>query len=96
MRFRFLLSGCFLLGVLFANAQVSSTFSNGLAGKPVKAISIESNGHKWFGTDEGLFRFDGIHWEKYGSGTFLPSSFVNDILIDEGNEQVTFWIATRG
>jgi ligand-binding sensor domain-containing protein len=96
MRFRFLLIGCLLLNFLYTNAQNKSTFSTGLAGHVVKAIYIDANDIKWFGTDVGLTRFDGTNWENYGSGSFLVSPFINDIWVDEENGQMTFWVATRG
>ncbi|MCX6225313.1 MAG: hypothetical protein NTV01_11300 [Bacteroidia bacterium] len=81
---------------MYTNAQYKSTFSNGLTGQVVKAIYIDGNDTKWFGTNEGLTRFDGTNWVNYESGNFLVSPFINDIYIDEANGQMTFWIATRG
>ncbi|TSA35443.1 MAG: T9SS C-terminal target domain-containing protein [Porphyromonadaceae bacterium] len=96
MRFRFLFIGCLLLNVLYAGAQYQSTYSNGLEGKVVRAIYIDGHDTKWFGTDEGLTRLDGINWKNYGSGNFLFSLFINDIWVDETNGNMIFWVATRG
>jgi ligand-binding sensor domain-containing protein len=95
MRFRILLIGCLLLGAWQINAQNKSIFSKGLMSNLVKVIYIDANETKWFGTNEGLSSFDGTNWVNYGSGSFLVSTFINDILVDDTNGQMTFWIATH-
>jgi ligand-binding sensor domain-containing protein len=37
----------------------------GLAGNGVYAIAIDAQGNTWFGTGNGVARFDGATWTTY-------------------------------
>lgn len=95
MRYRFFLIICLLLSILYTNTQNRYSFTAGLAGNVVKAIYIDANGTKWFGTNEGISAFNGTTWMNYGTGGFLASPSINDIWIDEANGKNTFWVATQ-
>src|SRR5262249_17209811 len=61
-----------------------SSFSRkvGLAG-PVWAIAQDGGGFLWLGTDEGLFRFDGVrflNWDQIGSAS-LPHLTVRSLKV---------------
>lgn len=45
------------------------TSADGLAGDGVNAIIQDRQGNLWFGTDNGLSRFDGTHWTNYRQGS---------------------------
>lgn len=44
------------------------TSADGLAGDGVNAIVQDRQGNLWFGTDDGLSRFDGTNWVTYRQG----------------------------
>ena len=52
------------------------------APRPVTALAQSSDGSFWVGSHEGLYRFDGVVFERYQpqSGDSLPASSVNSLL----------------
>lgn len=69
------------------------TTADGLARDHVLAIEQDSHGFIWFGTAEGLSRFDGVRFVNYGAAQGLPSNYVTDVLETKGG---VFWVATGG
>src|SRR5262245_23272182 len=98
----------FLLATLPACAQRLSTrhydVSEGLAHSHVTAIHQDHKGYLWFGTWEGLSRFDGYHFTNYGERDGLGHVIINDInedrhwclLVDINCGGVEFWIYLLG
>ncbi len=67
---------------------IKFTSADGLVNNIVFSIAIDSAGNKWFGTSEGISRFDGTNWTSYTT----DGNNVNSIAIDsEGN----IWFGTR-
>jgi ligand-binding sensor domain-containing protein len=70
---------------------------DGLAQSHVLAIWQDSTGHMWFGTENGLDRYDGYEINHYrherGNAETLASDFIYDIG-EDGNGNL--WIATNG
>lgn len=66
--------------------------SDGLAADYVISIVIDAEGNKWFGTNKGVSKFDGVNWTTYNmSNSDLVFNRVNAIAIDaEGNK----WFGT--
>lgn len=58
----------------------SYTSADGLAHNNVNKILIDSHGFVWFGTREGLSRFDGYKFTNYGMDQGMPSNNVLDIV----------------
>jgi ligand-binding sensor domain-containing protein/signal transduction histidine kinase len=67
--------------------------SDGLAHGHVKAIHQDRKGYIWFGTQEGLSRFDGYRFTNYGERDGLGHVIVNDIAEDR---QGRLWVGTNG
>jgi ligand-binding sensor domain-containing protein len=64
-----------------------------LASNIVYAIAIDAQGNKWFGTIDGVSKFDGTNWTTYTRVMGLPSNSIRAIAIDaQGNK----WFGTRG
>jgi len=65
---------------------------DGLISNLVKSIGIDHDGNKWFGTIEGLSKFDGINWSGFTSFTDnLSQNDVWFIAIDADNNK---WFCT--
>lgn len=68
--------------------------SNGLSHNTVRCIFEDSQGFMWFGTNNGLNRFDGIEFKQYvydkKPGSLL-SSVINDVVEDDESR---LWLAT--
>ncbi len=69
--------------------------SDGLSNSIVTSIYQDSQGFIWFGTKNGLNKFDGINIESYfrtlNDPTSLSNSVVNDIMEFQGK----LWVATE-
>ncbi len=70
---------------------------DGLASSIVLAILQDSQGYMWFGTDNGLQRYDGRQFTHYRFELNNPNSLASDIveaLLQDG--QGNLWIASPG
>src|SRR5579872_894554 len=68
---------------------------DGLPEKSVQAIVQTHDGYLWFGTQEGLARYDGHGFFTYNSANSpgLTSNFIT-ALVETGNDSL--WIGTYG
>src|SRR5690349_14529527 len=92
-------STIFLLGaysgfcqqILFRNYSVNS----GLCSNTVWSIAQDSQGYMWFGTKDGLNRFDGYNYKAYryepGQKSTLGSNFIHKITAADITH---LWLAT--
>lgn len=67
--------------------------SDGLAHSCVRSIYQDKKGYLWFGTNEGVSRFDGYRFTNYGTRDGLANSFINGITEDREGR---IWVATNG
>ncbi|MCA1763288.1 MAG: two-component regulator propeller domain-containing protein [Cryomorphaceae bacterium] len=65
---------------------------DGLAQSQVRAIAQDNSGYVWFGTLNGLSRFDGFDFKNYSTKDGLPSNQINSL--HQGAEAL--WIGTTG
>ena len=66
--------------------------ADGLAGNRIESILSDSKGFLWFGTADGLSRFDGYQFKNFTSAEGLPGSFVSQIIESRAG---VYWIATN-
>ncbi len=61
------------------------TTADGLPQNSIQAINQSERGYLWFGTQEGLVRFDGVDFDVYDKFRIEPmsSNFVNAIALDK-------------
>lgn len=72
------------------------TIDNGLSDNSIHAIHKDYNSFMWFGTSNGLVRYDGYEFKHYSANSikqnlFVESSFIHDINEDEFHN---LWIAS--
>src|SRR5215467_10297809 len=65
---------------------------DGLASSHVTCIFQDAKGYLWFGTWDGLSRFDGYQFVNYGSQDGLPHGAVDSVVQDPGGH---LWVATN-
>jgi len=68
------------------------TLHHGLSQSTVFAIEQDSVGYMWFGTRNGLNRFDGYQFRHYMADQGLPSSFIWSVERDGDS----LWLGTQG
>ncbi len=67
------------------------TSADGLAHDQVRAIVRDARGFLWFGTLDGLSRFDGESFHNYGTQNGLPSASIGSLLAARDG---TLWVGT--
>jgi signal transduction histidine kinase/ligand-binding sensor domain-containing protein/DNA-binding response OmpR family regulator len=67
---------------------------SGLPGNSVFAIQQTKDGYLWIGTQDGLVRFDGFHFETFTSGT-IPQLKDNVIRALYEDRNAALWIGTN-
>lgn len=67
------------------------TVADGLASNFVNVILRDSHGFLWFGTSDGLSRFDGSQFTNFGVDQGLPDRAVTDMVTTRSGD---LWIAT--
>lgn len=69
--------------------------NSGLASNEVTCILQDDLGFMWFGTTNGLCRYDGYQFKTYRSDYLSPSLFVsNHILLIEKDHEGKIWVVT--
>ena len=76
----------------FDGKWTTYTTSDGLVDNMVLSIAIDKAGNIWFGTVNGVSKFNGTIWTNYTISDGLVSNYVNAIAIDkEGNKWFGTW-----
>lgn len=89
-----------LLLPCFAHSQSWENFTtqnSSLTSNNVKAICLDGNGVKWFGTENGLVSYNGSQWQSYKSSSeknSLAHNRVNDIAFEVSEYGPELWLAT--
>lgn len=95
------LSFCLIAFSIFINAQSGITFDkydirDGLSQTIVNCIEQDQKGFLWFGTQDGLNKFDGYKFKVFKPDPFdensISDNFINDIVSDKNN---LIWVATE-
>ena len=73
------------------------TLDDGLSQSSVISILQDSQGFMWFGTENGLNRYDGYEFEQFRRERGKPNALRNDFVYDiiEGSDG-GLWLATNG
>ncbi|MEO1023075.1 MAG: two-component regulator propeller domain-containing protein [Bacteroidota bacterium] len=69
------------------------TVNDGLPSNQVFDIEFDRYGYVWFGTADGLARYNGKEYKVFGLAEGLRDEFVNDIFFDSDER---LWLATAG
>jgi len=65
--------------------------TDGLQNLNLSSIAIDRQGFVWAGTENGVYRFLGSEFQRYGVAEGLTSLFVQDMLVDSSG---VLWVAT--
>ncbi len=91
------ISVSFFSSALEVNSFKTFSLNNPLSYQYVRAIEQDANGFMWFGTHDGLHRFDGYQFVSYHHDSSdlnsLSSDMISALVIDQ---KQNIWIATLG
>lgn len=77
----------------YDNSPLHFTTHDGLANNRTKAIFQDTSGFMWFGTDDGLSRYDGYQYKNYSFTPFDSCSFRGNIVTTIAEDlQGKLWI----
>jgi signal transduction histidine kinase/CheY-like chemotaxis protein len=65
--------------------------AGGLANQRVFDIAFEPDGTVWLAAGDGLRRFDGYNWERFGTNAGLPSTFARAVCVTAQGE---LWVGS--
>ena len=90
---------CFFLSFSFLHAQTPVTYlgiNQGLSNNSVRCILQDHRGFMWFGTYDGLNRYDGYSFRVFRNKINDSSSLINPFIntLDE-DKKGDLWIGTR-
>jgi ligand-binding sensor domain-containing protein len=99
---KYLLLNCLLWGCLFANAQFNTTptvsyidVNQGLSNNSVSCIYQDRKGFMWFGTSDGLNRYDGYKFTIFRNNVNDTNSILkNWITAINEDEHNNVWVGT--
>jgi ligand-binding sensor domain-containing protein len=84
-------------GVVRYDVKTLTYFSNpdGFKNNTVYAINEDKSGHMWFGTDQGVYKYDGKTFRQYNQKDGLSHVDITrkGILVDQSG---TIWVGTHG
>ena len=84
-------------GVVRYDVKTLTYFSNpdGFKNNTVYAINEDKSGHMWFGTDQGVYKYDGKTFRQYNQKDGLSHVDITrkGILVDRSG---TIWVGTHG
>ncbi len=91
---------CFIWSAAFAQPLTPYTFahyamSNGLLSNEVRSVVQDRTGYLWIATNNGLQRYDGIHYKNFqhrdNDPFSLPVNFILQVVIDNADN---LWLLT--
>lgn len=97
MKFRILILSCLLLPIVCAAEESRYAFrqlsvDNGLSQNSVLAIIQDRTGFMWFGTKDGLNRYDGSEIRRIAAEDAIPGNNYITALCEDGDGNI--WIGT--
>lgn len=91
---------CLLQGVLPLFAQtglhLEKVEGEGMPGGYIKCIGQDKKGFIWFGTQEGLFRYDGYSFRPFRNDPGDPGTIGNNDIESLYPENDMLWVGSRG
>src|ERR1700679_2395803 len=90
--FSLLILPSFLFSQNTDNLRIEKVPEEGLTNDYVVCINQDTNGFMWFGTREGLFRYDGYSFKAFKNLPGDSTSLVNNVIITLYPEKNNLWV----
>ena len=82
---------CLAATVCVSERSSFRDYTEGLRNFNINAIGQDQSGYLWVGTENGLYRYDGVHFRPYGAQEGLNSSYIANIYLGPDG---TLWVGT--
>lgn len=82
------------LSLTARNQETKMFLSNHDGPLVVRAVFVDNEGVKWFGTSRGLCRYDDLSWTYYTEDDFLAGKQVNALAFEDALSGPELWAAT--
>ena len=69
----------------------SYTEDDGLGNLSITALAQDTSGFLWVGTENGLYRFDGSRFDRFGLAEGLEQTYVSALHVDQDGR---LWVGT--
>jgi ligand-binding sensor domain-containing protein len=93
---RYIWAFCLLMGLAITarnqDSRAMESLSEGVF--VVKAVYVDSDGVKWFGTNRGLCRYNNLAWRYYTDADHLAGNQVNALAFEQTASGPGLWVAT--
>jgi hypothetical protein len=77
--------------VRYDKRDMSYQIFNSIPDNRVSSVAVDSGGNVWFGSQNGIYRWDGSTWKSYNRDSGLPDSRVNALAAGNNHD---IWIGT--
>ena len=79
-----------------SNINLEKVQGEGLTNNYIKCIQQDTKGFLWFGTEEGLFRYDGYSYQSFRNFPGDPQTLINNNIEFLFPERNLLWVGSRG
>ncbi len=79
-----------------SNLHIEKVQDDGLTNEVITCMAQDNNGFMWFGTEEGVFKYDGYSFKAYRHLPGDTATLLNNVIVSlyaEGNDM---WVGTVG
>jgi diguanylate cyclase (GGDEF)-like protein len=66
-------------------------YTQGLGNLNITAIQQDRTGYLWVGTQNGLYRYDGSQFQRYGANQGIPDRIIDNLYVSQDG---TLWVGT--
>ncbi len=75
-----------------AQRTIFRQYSDGLSNLNITCLAQDHTGYLWVGTQNGVYRYDGRLFKRYGSAEGLPERMIEDLFVGPDG---TLWVGTN-
>jgi len=76
------------------NLNIEKVQGDGLTSEGINCITQDKNDFIWFGTSEGLFRYDGYNFKGFKNFPGDPATLINNIVLSVMPDNDKLWVGT--
>src|SRR5258708_21638210 len=82
---------CIASSASMAQRYSFRAYTEGLGNLNITTVAQDGTGYLWVGTQNGLYRYDGSHFQRYGASEGIPDRIIDTIFTGLDG---TLWVGT--